>query len=290
MGTGEGENSAFSVLGRTVPIQGLKPRIVFGLLLGGSLAGIWVANPAAPVLIRGVTWVTLATLGVLVGGLYWRLALFDRSGFAADTYRAVTGRWQRIETIALVGFVLSGSVRLGLGVREGSFGTGRVTLGIGVVAALLLWVGVRRLADERASRWTARVRATLLLVGLVSLAGFAWLETGTTLTDWGVRLAHIGAFSLWLGGAIWHNFVVLPTVRTRPDAGKALKPQARAFRSHLPVVIPVVFVTGLYQTVDLIGLSVSTLVGSPLGHLIAFKLLVVTVLTAMVAASYKGNG
>ncbi|WP_336330242.1 hypothetical protein [Haloarcula sp. CGMCC 1.2071] len=291
MGTGEGENRAISLLGRTVPVQVLKPRLVLGLLLTGSLAGIWVANLAAPVLVRGIRWVTLATLGVLVGGTYWRLALFDRSEFADDdTYRTVTHRWQRIETLAVVGFVLSGTVHLGLGARDGQFGTGRVALGLGVISAPVLWVGIRRIADGSPTRRAVSVRSTLLLASLVSLAGFAWVETGTTLVDWGVRLAHVGAFSLWLGGAIWHNFVVLPTVRSRPDAGEALKPQAHAFRRHLPVVLPVVFVTGVYQTAGLIGLSAPALLASPVGHLVAVKLLVLAVLTAMVAASCKRNG
>ncbi|EMA27818.1 hypothetical protein [Haloarcula japonica] len=291
MGTGEGENSTISLLGRTVPVQVLKPRIVLGLLLGGSLAGIWVANLAAPVLVRVFKWATLATLGVLVGGLYWRLALFDRSEFAEDdTYRAVTHRWQRIKTIAVVGFVLSGLVHLGLGVRDGQFGTGRVALGIGIISGLVLWVGIRGIADGSLTRRTVSVRSTLLLASLVSLAGFAWLETGTTLVDWGVRLAHVGAFSLWFGGAIWHNFVVLPTVRSRPDAGEALKPQAHAFRRHLPVAISVVFVTGIYQTAGLIGLSAPALLASPIGLLVGTKLLVLAVLTAMVAASFKRNG
>ncbi|KAA9404270.1 hypothetical protein ACNO8S_18235 (plasmid) [Haloarcula sp. KBTZ06] len=151
-------------------------------------------------------------------------------------------------------------------------------------------LGIRRIADGSPTRRAVSVRSTLLLASLVSLTGFAWVETGTTLVDWGVRLAHVGAFSLWFGGAMWHNFVVLPTVRSRPDAGEALKPQAHAFRRHLPVVISVVFVTGVYQTAGLIGLSALALLASPIGHLVAVKLLVLAVLTAMVAASFKRNG
>lgn len=291
MGMGERENSGISVLGRTIRIQGLKPRAVLVLLLGASLAGIWIANTANPLLFRVLSWLTLVTVGVLVGGLYWRLVLFDRSEFAGDdTYRTVKHRWQRIETIAALGFALAGGVYLWFAVRDGPLGIGHGALGIGVISVLVLWVCIRWLADAQSARWTVSVRATLLLAALASLAGLAWLETGTTLLDWGVRLAHVGAVSLWLGGAIWHNFVVLPSVRSSPEAGKAMKPQARAFRRHLPVVIPVVFVTGVYQTIGLIGLSVPALLGSPLGHLIGFKLFVLGVLTAFVAAAFKRNG
>ncbi|WP_235007231.1 hypothetical protein [Haloarcula mannanilytica] len=288
---GERENSGVSVLGRTIRIQGLKPRAVLGLLLGASLAGIWIANTANPVLVRVLSWLTLVTVGVLVGGLYWRLVLFDRSGFTAeDAYRTVRHRWQRIETIAVLGVVLSGSVYLGFGPGDGPFGPGHVALGIGVIAVLVLWVGLRWLAHALSTRWTVAARSTLLLAALASLAGFAWLETGTRLLDWVVRLAHVGAVSLWLGGAIWHNFVVLPSVRSSPEAGKAMKPQARAFRRHLPVVIPVVFITGVYQTAGLIGWSAPALLSSPIGHLIGFKLFVLTVLSGFVAAAFKRNG
>jgi len=290
MGTGESETSGVSVFGRTVPIQGLKPRVVLGLLFGGSLAGIWVANLANSAPVRVLSWLVFGTLGVLVGGLYWRLALFDRSGFTAEDANRTVSRWQRIETSAVLGFVLSGSVYLGYGAGGGLFGIGHVALGIGVISALVLWAGLRWSARTLSTRWTVSVRSVLLLAALASLAGFAWLETGTTHLDWMVRLAHVGAVSLWLGGAIWHNFVVLPAVRTTPSAGKAMKPQARAFRRHLPVVIPVVFGTGVYQTAGLIGLSAPALLSSPVGHLIGFKLFVLTVLTIFVAAAYKRNG
>jgi hypothetical protein len=290
MGMGEHENSGVSVLGRTVRIQGLKPRAVLGLLLGASLAGIWIANTADPVLVRVLSWLTLVTVGGLVGGLYWRLALFDHSGFTDDdTYRTVKRRWRRIETIAALGFALAGGVYLRVAVRDGPLGIGHGALGIGVVSALVLWVCIRWLADAQPANWKKSVRAALLLAALASIAGFAWLETGTTLLDWGVRLAHVGAVSLWLGGAIWHNFVVLPSVRSSPEAGKMMKPQARAFRRHLPIVIPVVFVTGVSQTHGLIGLSAPALLGSRIGHLIGFKLFVLVVLTAFVATGFKRN-
>jgi hypothetical protein len=283
-----GDNETSGKLpGRQLTARGLQPRVVLGLLLGGSLAGIWITHVGSPPRSRIVTWVFVVSLGVLVGGLYWRIALFDGGAFEdAEHSQYVRDRWERIEAGAVWGAVLSGIASLALGTWINPIGIGTLVLGTGLACALALWIGLRWDTDAPARRKTG-LRASLLLVTLVSLGGFAWLETGTSPLDWIIRVGHVGAFSLWIGGATWHNFVVLPTMRTRPNAVTTVKSQARGFRRHLPGVIALLVVTGAYQTDRLVGFSAAVILDSWIGHFVAFKLFVLTVLTGLVVANYK---
>jgi len=92
---------------------------------------------------------------------------------------------------------------------------------------------------------------------------------------------------LWVGGASWHNFIVLPTLRTHPDAADEIKAVAHRFRRHLPVVIAVFLATGVYQAIRFLGYSVSALVGTPAGRLVAVKFAVLVVLTGLVAINLR---
>lgn len=283
-----GENGdSVSLMEGDLPTKGLQPRVVLGLLSVASLAGVWVSPVAHSVWSRIVTWLVAVTIGIIVGGLYWRVVLFDPDVFEdVGNRRYVRNRWQRLESVTVRGFVLSGVAYLLLGGDGGPSGIGGVALGTGLVLAPVLHVGIER-CDDDVFRRTAALRSGLLLVVLVSLGGFAWLETGTDLLDWAVRLGHVGAFSLWVGGAIWHNFVVVPTIRARPDAANAVRSQARTFRRHLPVVVVLLALTGIYQTDRITGLSVPTLLSSRIGHLVALKLFVLTVLTGLVIVNYR---
>ncbi|WP_135365065.1 hypothetical protein [Halosimplex halophilum] len=277
-----------SLLGRDVQVRRVRPRVVLALLLGASLAGVWLSNLGASVPARAVTWATVVAVGALAGGLYWRVALFDPEAFDESTdRRAVERRWARVEAVAVWAFALSGAGYLVLDQRGGAAGFAAVALGVGCVSVPVLWFARRRATAERSRRRARALRSLALLAVAVALGALAWIETGTTAIAWAVRLGHLGAVSLWLGGAVWHNFVVLPTVRASPGLGPVLKAQARRFRRHLPAVVPVVLATGAYQTDRLLGLSVPALLGSRIGHLVAFKVAVLTVLTGLVVASVR---
>lgn len=283
----ENENGEVSRLGRSSLTKGLQPRIVLGLLLGGSLTGIWVTHVADTLENRIVTWLLVVSVGLLVGGLYWRVALFDRSTFNdLEHCRYVQNRWERIEAVAVWGTILSGGAYLTRSMSNDLFGIIDLALAIALICALAIWIGIRWYTDESTRRRTV-LRSSLLLVAFGSLGSFAWLETSTSLVNWIVRLGHVGAFSLWIGGAVWHNFVVLPTMRTHPGAASPVKSQARKFRRHLPIIIVLLVVSGAYQTDRLIGLSAPAFFESIIGHLIILKLFVLAVLTGLVIINYK---
>jgi len=237
---------------------------------------------------RIVTWLFVVSVDLLVGGLYWRVVFFDRNTFENLRHRRyVQNRWARFEAIAAWGTGCSGVAYLIFDMSNDSLGVGGGLLGTGLVCAAVVWLGIWWFPEEDSVNWMTARRASLLLIAFISLGAFAWLETGTTFLDWMMRLGHLGAFSLWIGGAFWHNFAVLPTVRTRPNAATSVKSQAQKFRRHLPVAIVFLVASGVYQTDRLIGLSFLVLFESPIGQLIVLKLFVLTVLTGLVIANYK---
>lgn len=268
--------------------RGLQPRVVLVLLLGAALGGAWLTHLGEPPAARLLSWTTAVTTGALAGGAYWRLALFDADAFdRAEHRRAVRQRWRRLETALVWAAALSGVAYLLAGTTNPAPAFGRPALAAGTLASLACWYSHRRLGDARTGNRSRALRTGIFAGTLAAVAGFAWLETATTALDWGVRLGHLAALALWLGGAVWHNFVVLPTVRARPDAAVAVKSQAQAFRRHLPVVIAALLATGGYQTGRLVGYSVNALTGTTVGHLISGKLLVLAVLTGLVAVNVR---
>lgn len=267
--------------------KGLQPRLVFGLLLSASFAGVWLSHLGAGPLLRGAWWFVVVSLGTLVGGLYWRVALFETSAFEEASARQwVENRWSTLEGIGVWSFVLGVAVVLGTTGLDLSLDIGVVVLLAGVVLSPALRFVIRRSEVAGVSGRTRRLRTLLFGLLVASLGAFAWLETGTDIVDWAVRFGHVCAFALWVGGALWHNALVLPALRSG-RATDALKGQARRFRRHLLVLIPLVLLTGVYQTVQLIGVSPSLLVDSSLGQLIGVKLLVLVALTGLVIVNVR---
>jgi len=274
--------------GLDVSPKGLQPRVVFALLLVGSATGIWLSRWGDSLLARGFWWLLVVTLGSLCGGLYWRLVLFDAADFERDdTVRAVSERWRRVEGLAVAGLLLGGVGSVATGAVDRPLDAGELTVSVGVVLAPLLWVTLGRYTDDERYELTTVLRWLFFAVVCGSILGFSWTETHGRFLEWAVRTGHIGSFVLWIGGASWHNFVVLPSIRARPDAADAIKAGARRFRRHLPAVITVFFLTGVYQATGLLGHSISALVGTPAGRLVAVKFVVLAVLTGLVAVNLR---
>jgi len=268
--------------------KSLQPRIVFVLLLIGSAAGVWLSRWRDSGLARGFWWLLVVAFGSLCGGLYWRLFLFDVADFdGEDVTRSVTNRWQRVGTVAMGGFLLGGVGSVAAGAMGRPLDIGELAIAVGVALSPILWVSLGRYPSNEYGEMATYLRWVLFAVVLGSLIGFAWTETGGRTLEWAVRVGHLGSFALWLGGAMWHNFVVLPMVRAHPEAAGKIKAQAHRFRRHLPAVIAVFFGTGVYQAVRLLGDSISALFGTPAGRLVATKLVVLAVLTGLVVASRK---
>ncbi|CQH63858.1 uncharacterized protein HHUB_4208 (plasmid) [Halobacterium hubeiense] len=270
--------------------RGLQPRVVLALVLVAALGGAWLTHRGQPLATKLLPWATAVTTGALAGGVYWRLVLFDADAFdRAEHRRAVRARWRRLETALVWAVTLSSGAYLVAGTTAPVPGFGRPVVVAGTVAVVACWYGHRRFGDARTNHRKRALRAGVFTGSVAVIAGFAWLETATTTLDWVVRLGHVAALAVWLGGAVWHNFVVLPTIRAHPDAAAAVKSQAHAFRRHLPVVIVVLFATGVYQTGRLVGYSMTALTGTTVGHVVTGKLVVLAALTGLVAINVKKN-
>jgi putative copper resistance protein D len=129
---------------------------------------------------------------------------------------------------ALVVPHLASMPALRLGLVVGSF----------ALAALLAW-GVR-------NRGTASA-AAVPTAGL--LLGWAYADTGGDWHGW-VRVAHLTAFTLWLGGALWNITVAMPAGRQHPvvDAVLAGARQLDRFRWVVRFALPTIIVTGLIMS------------------------------------------
>lgn len=266
----------------------VKPRVVLGLLLAGSFAGVWVSNPGDPASVRAVWWLTIVTAGALAGSLYWRVALFDAADFEASAAAAATRRrWRRLETVLVWSLAGALAARFVLGRVSESVLAAEATVALAGGALLACWFGGRLAATDRRR---ALARTVALGAAGVAVAAIAWVETYGVLASWVVRLGHLGAVALWIGGAAWHNGVMLPTALSRPESKPTLRGQARRFRRHLAAVIPVVFLTGGYQTLRLAGGSIAALFSTAAGHVVALKLLVFGALTALVVVSVVKSG
>lgn len=270
------------------PPHAFQPRFVLLLLLAGAFAGIWVTHRSQSIAARLISWTVVVATGALAGGTYWKLLLFNASAFDRSATRQwVRSRWRRLETVLVWTATVAGFAYLYRGIGAPTADFGSLVLGIGALVTVASWASLNGLSATGVEGKTNRWRGGIFAGSVVSITGFALLETGLANPAWVVRLGHVSAVALWVGGAVWHNFVVLPTVRRYPEAAPAMKSQARGFRRHLPIVIVVLLGTGTYQTVSLAGYSVTFLVEAPIGHVVSFKLLVLTTLTALVATNLK---
>lgn len=250
-----------------VSVRPLKPRLVLAVLTVASFGGVWLATGGTWLAAVG-RWLTVAATGALAGGFYWRVALVDGDpdGTAVSRWRAVR-RWTALALLVGVGTVL----------LAGSVAPGRLpgAVTVGTLAVL----GVTSLVAHTGTRRFRLAMLALALPGLAALAGVTTAGPG----QWAVRTVHLGAFALWFGGALWHNAVVLPARRSRPEPVPAMRDAAVRFRRHLPGTLALLLATGGYQALSLV--DPGALAATTVGRVVLLKLVLLAVLAVMVATS-----
>lgn len=117
---------------------------------------------------------------------------------------------------------------------------------------------------------------TALGLALGTTAGTALLEVrlrGFTLFAAGVRVLHLLAFAVWIGGAVWNIFVAVPTGQKRPTVVvvRAAGAQLERFRWTVRIIIPTLILTGLYQAVTALGTSGRVYFETPVGLAVLAK-------------------
>jgi len=259
MATESSESTASALFDRY-----LLPKVALVVILAASLLGTWVslrllARAEPPVVLA--KWGYFVALGVLVGGLCWKHAFVrpaDLDAGAGDFCAEMYRRFDWIAIAAVVVLFAGGLVTLstyvdvlGWSPSVGSFAT--------LLGTSVLLVGATA-ASGAPIETQFRRPIGLLTLGVVLglLAATAHLEVairGVGPVGAGVRLLHLLAFAVWIGGAVWNIFVAVPTGKRRPTTAvvRAAGEQLERFRWAVRLVFPTIVLTGAYQSVDALG-------------------------------------
>lgn len=259
------------------------PKVALVVILAAALVGTWVTSSLAgrsgPVFSLA-KWSYFVALGVLAGGLVWKhvfvrpLDLGDGTGgYCAEMYE----RFDRIAAGAVVVAGVGGAVVLYSYV--GRFGLGPSLVGYAGLLFGLLGLTALTVPRDRsvADQFRSPAGVATLALALAVVVATAVLEVALRGVDplaVGVRILHLLAYSVWIGGAVWNIFVAVPTGQKRPTVPvvRAAGAQLERFRWAVRFVIPTLVLTGLYQAVDAIGIRLGAYLASTVGLAIVAKL------------------
>ncbi|WP_459193226.1 hypothetical protein [Halosimplex sp. J119] len=257
------------------------PKVALTVILAASLIGTWVTttlNGQAGAAVTLAKWAFFVALGVLTGGFVWK-HLFVRPADigegAADYCAEMYHRFDRIAIGAIGVLVVAGFVL----VRQYLDGFGQTAVAVGYAALVAAWLALvttyRSGAVERQFRSPVGLAALALALAVVVATAVAEVTMrGLGPVAAGVRVLHLLAFTVWIGGAVWNIFVAVPTGQKRPTIAtvRAAGEQLERFRWAVRFIIPTLLVTGLYQAADGLGTSVALYVGNPVGLAVLAKL------------------
>ncbi|MDI9627534.1 MAG: hypothetical protein QM286_03155 [Acidobacteriota bacterium] len=220
------------------------PKVAFALITLASLAGATLTGTLAGLTGFGLVarWLSLWAVGLAGGFAVWRvfyLRDFDPEA-AQDAVTALNTT--ALARAARVGRVLALIVLLGVtGPLATTYLTPQPLLRWGLVVLL---VGLATCLLAGIDRRPAGLAATLFSFGAV--AAWAYADAGMGWQGW-VRLGHLSAFTLWLGGAVWNIWVAMPAGRQHPnvDAVLAGAHQLDRFRWVVRFALPTIIITGL---------------------------------------------
>lgn len=259
------------------------PKVALTVILAASLVGTWVTTTLSGhvgVVFTIAKWAFFVALGVLTGGLIWKHLFVrpaDLGTDAADYCAEMYDRFDRIAIGAVVVLVISGVAVVG----EYFMALDQPKLVIGYGMLLVGWLAFVVVttrqggAVERQFRSRAGLVAlglALLVVVVTAIAEIAMRGLGSVAV--GIRILHLLAFVVWLGGAVWNIFVAVPTGQNRPTVAvvRAAGEQLERFRWAVRFIIPTLFLTGLYQAVDGLGTNVEWYLGNVIGQAILVKI------------------
>ncbi|WP_135365678.1 hypothetical protein [Halosimplex halophilum] len=257
------------------------PKVALTVILAASLVGTWVTARlgGAGVGVAAVKWAYFVAVGVLTGGFVWKHLFVrpaDLGEGAAEYCAAMYDRFDRIAAGAVAVLAVAGAVV----VRSYLTAFGATSAVAGFAALLAAWVALAAVMTVRSDAVEQQFRSPLGLAALglalavvaatavaeVALRGFEPVAAG-------VRVLHLLAFSVWLGGAVWNIFVAVPTGKSRSTVPvvRAAGEQLERFRWAVRFVIPALLLTGLYQAVDGLGTALGTYLGSTVGLAVLAK-------------------
>ncbi|MFB6153630.1 MAG: hypothetical protein ABEJ27_05200 [Halodesulfurarchaeum sp.] len=258
------------------------PKVALTIILAASLVGTWLSTnlggyPGAALTIA--RWAFLTTMGILTGGLVWKHVFIrpaDLGDGAAAYCSEMYTRFDRIASGSLVVIGVASPI-----VVWGYLDALRDPVSVGIYGTLLgTWFAVLVFNTLRDASVDEQFRS---LSGLLGLGLALGVVTATAVLEvairgfeplaGGVRLLHLLAFAVWVGGAVWNIFVAVPTGQNRPTIGviQAAGEQLERFRWAVRFIIPTLFATGLYQAYDVFGTALWVYVGHRFGLAILMK-------------------
>jgi len=258
------------------------PKIALAIILAASLVGTWVTTTlsgSTGVALAVAKWAYFVALGVLTGGLVWKHAFVRPADFgdgAADYCAEMYDRFDGIATGAIAVLLIGGLVVLWdyLGV----LGWTPLVVGYGTLVGAWLTLAIASIhrSDTVERQFRSPTGLATLALALLVVVATAIVEVAMRGLDpvaAGVRVLHLLAFALWIGGAVWNIFIAVPTGQNRPtvDVVRAAGEQLERFRWAVRFIIPTLFLTGLFQAVDGLGTSVAWYLGNTVGLAILAK-------------------
>lgn len=258
------------------------PKVALAVILVASLVGTWVTTTLSGTMGLALTvakWAYFVSLGVLTGGFIWKHLFVrpaDLGDEAAEYCAEMYARFDRITAGASVVLAVCGAVVFWE--YLGAFGRTPAVVGYGVLVVVWLAVAVttmgRDVAVEGQFRSVAGLAALAFALAVVVATAVAEVAlSGFDPVEAGVRVLHLLAFAVWIGGAVWNIFVAVPTGQRRPTVGvvRAAGEQLERFRWAVRFIIPTLFLTGIYQAVDVLGTNIEWYLGSTVGLAILAK-------------------
>ncbi len=221
------------------------PKVAFTLISLASLAGaIFTGTNAGLVgFALFARWFTLWGLGLAGGFAAWRLFYMRDSDSEASQHSVDALNASALALAQKVSRVLAAVTLLG------TFGL--LTTGYLSAQPRIQWLMVAlQLALSAALAMGIRDKNAAAIVAGTTLAlivAWAWVDTAGMVGSAAVRLAHLSAFSLWLGGAVWNIWVAMAAGREHPnfDAVIAGAHQLDRFRWVVRFALPTIIITGL---------------------------------------------
>lgn len=255
------------------------PKVAFALITaasfgGATFTGLDLGMQGAGIALR---WLTLWSIALAGGFVAWRVIYLHRSEVQVDQQRidalneTALARADVIARFVAV-FVVAGStgalvvpVLHTQPVLRGALMAGSL-----ILAALLL-SGVRR---------RGLAIAALAATGLL-IVGWCYADVAVHWQMW-IRLLHLSAFTLWLGGALWNIAVAMPAGREHPniDAVLAGAKQLDRFRWVVRFALPTIIVTGLVMASAFRSLPLDWWLAFP-GVLIPLKVMAIVALVVV---------
>lgn len=255
------------------------PKVAFTLITLASLAGASLTATLAGV--TGVPlvarWLSMWAVALAGGFAAWRVFYLRRSDPQAEQAKLealnttalgrarTVGRW----VAPIVAASIAGPLLTPYLAFQPLVQWGLVAALTGIAAALS--AGVDRLPAASA----------VLALSALAVSLWSYADAGSGWAGW-VRLAHLAAFTLWLGGALWNIAVAMPAGRKHPnvDAVIAGAHQLDRFRWVVRFSLPTIIITGLIMAGAYRALPVSWWTALP-GALIPLKVLAIVALVVV---------